>query len=219
MRIGEDIAGTATTFDDMTFDASGERSPCYTAELTFRSSGNHSQHAPPNCWWGDGFSRIQTVGASSMTAVGGTGVTNHGRFHYEGWGDRGDTLTATFTATQSGPHLVQATFGNGAGGITTGITCGHKRVRVFDDATDAEVGGGYLVMPHLGRDAWSIWSDSSFAEVELTSGRTYRVELSGDDTSVNMSDFDHFDDYTGGIGGRGGAFFDVNVAELKLLAR
>jgi len=215
-RIASDLPGTTTSFTDPSHDASSARSPCYTAELSFTSSGNHSQHAPPYCWWGAGAARIQTVGAASMSNVGGTGVTNHGRFHYEGWGAIGHTLTASFTATQSGTHLVQATFGNGAGSVTTGITCGHKRVTVYDDE-DTEVGGGYLVMPHLGE--WSRWADSSFVPVELEAGRTYRVVLSGDGTSVNMSAFSHFGAYTGGLGGSGGAYYDVNVAELKLLAR
>jgi len=36
---------------------------------------------------------------------------------------------------------------------------------------------------------------------------------------VNMSAFAHFEHYTGGLGGRDGAFSRVNIADLKILAR
>ncbi|HJL02809.1 MAG TPA: hypothetical protein RMH85_18015 [Polyangiaceae bacterium LLY-WYZ-15_(1-7)] len=216
--VADELPGGTTSWTDPDWDASSERSPCYTAELTFTASGNHSQHAPAFCWWGPGASRITTIDASAMANVGGTGVTNHGRFHYQDWGDAGHTLTASgFTAAQSGTHLVQVTFGNGAGSINTGITCGHKRAQVIDEGTDEVVGEGFLMMPHLGE--WGRWEDSSFVEAELVAGRSYRVVLSGDARSVNMSSFSHFESYTGGLGGSSGVFERVNIAELKLLAR
>jgi hypothetical protein len=72
------------------------------------------------------------------------------------------------------------------------------------------------MMPHLGD--WSRWADSSFVRAELTAGTEYRVVIRGDDEVVNMSAFAHFERYTGGLGGRSGAFNRVNVAELKILA-
>ena len=36
---------------------------------------------------------------------------------------------------------------------------------------------------------------------------------------VNMSSLAHFEAYTGGLGGRDGAFNRVNIAELKVLFR
>ncbi len=41
----------------------------------------------------------------------------------------------------------------------------------------------------------------------------------GDARAVNMSVFDHFSRYTGGTGGRSGAFNRVNIAALKVLSR
>lgn len=216
--VADDLPGTTTTWMDTSFDAGSARTPCYVVEATFSSSGNHSQHSPPACWWGAGFSRITTFGASAMTNVGGTGVTNHGRFHYENWGDAGHSLTTpSFTATQTGEHWLQLTYGNGAGAINTGITCAVKRVVVTDATSGAEVGDGIVMMPHLG--TWSTWADSSFVRVRLEAGRSYRFVIRGDDRAVNMSSFAHFEAYTGGTGGSSGTFNRVNVAELKVLAR
>ncbi|MCB9617173.1 MAG: hypothetical protein H6722_32485, partial [Sandaracinus sp.] len=216
--VADELAGTTTSWTDMSFDAGSARTPCYVVETTFTSSGNHSQHSPPQCWWGAGAPRVTSIGASAMTNVGGTGVTNHGRFHYEGWGDDGHTLTTpSFTATQTGEHLLQLVYGNGAGAINTGITCAVKRVVAIDVATGSEVGDGIVSMPHLG--SWDRWADSSLVPVMLQAGRSYRFEIRGDERAVNMSSFAHFEAYTGGTGGRSGVFNRVNVAELKILAR
>jgi hypothetical protein len=156
------------------------------------------------------------VGAQSFTAAGGTLVDNYGRWHYESWGDPGDTLTASgLTAAASGEHLVQVEYGNGAGDISTGITCAVKRVEVIDQATSSVVGSGLLVMPHLG--AWDRWANSSFVPVILQAGHTYDVVISHDAHSLNMSDFEHNALY-GGTGGSAGAFHHVNISEIKLLA-
>ncbi len=216
--VADALAGTTTSWTDTGVDATGERSPCYTAELTFTGSGNHSQHAPPVCWWGASTERITTVDASAMANVGGAGSTDHGRFHYEPWGDPGDSLTVSgFSPSQSGEHLLQVTFGNGAGGVTTGVTCAVKRVTVIDEGTDATVADGTVMMPHLG--AWDRWEDSSFVPVQLDASRSYRIVIASDPSRANMSVFAHFESYTGGLGGSGGAFNRANVAELKILAR
>ncbi len=215
--VADGLAGSTSSWTDPSHDPSSPRTPCYTAETTFTGSGNHSQHAPPTCWWGDGTARVSSIGAAAMTNVGGIGSNNHGRFHYEPWGDPGDSLTVpSFTPTQSGTHLLQVTYGNGAGGLTTGITCGVKRVTVEEAASGTVVARGILVMPHLGE--WSRWSESSFVRAELSAGVAYRIVIDGDDTAVNMSTFSHFEAYTGGLGGRSGVFNRVNIAELKILA-
>lgn len=215
--VADDLPGSTASWDDPTHDPSSARTPCYTAELTFTGSGNHSQHAPPVCFWGAGASRITRIDASAMMNVGGSGSTDHGRFHYEPWGDTGHSLTIpSFTPSQSGTHLFQVTFGNGAGSVTTGITCGLKRIVVENVATGAIVADGPVIMPHLG--AWSRWEDSSLVRAELTAGVAYRVVIRGDDDVVNMSSFAHFEIYTGGLGGRSGAFNRVNIAELNVLA-
>ncbi|MBX3275839.1 MAG: hypothetical protein KF729_36615 [Sandaracinaceae bacterium] len=216
--VADGLAGATTSWTDPTHDATSPRSPCYTAELTFTASGTHSQHAPPVCWWGPGAARVRSIDASAMAHVGGSPSTSHGRFHYEGWGDDGHSLTvSSFTATQSGPHLLQLVYGNGAGAISTGITCSVKRIVVEEIATGRVVAQGPVIMPHLGD--WSRWADSSLVRAELTAGTEYRVVIRGDDEVVNMSAFAHFERYTGGLGGASGTFFRANVAALKILAR
>ncbi len=189
---------------------------CFSAELVFRGSGNASQHAPPQCWWGDGSSRVQQFDATRFTATGGRLVDAHGRMHYENWGDPGHRLELPLLrVAREGAYLLQVTAGNGAGATNTGITCGVKRVRVIEVAGGVTVAEGYVVMPQLG--AWNQWRDSSFVRARLAADRDYRVVIDDDSAAVNMSAFEHFTRYTGGLGGADGAFFRVNIAALKVL--
>jgi hypothetical protein len=214
-RVATNLPGGTTSWTDAATVGDASPSHCYTVELRFTSSGNRSQRSAPSCFWGSAYQRIQSVDASAFTANGGNGVNNYGRFFYENWGDAGHSLTATFTATRTGAHLVQAVYGNGAGALSTGITCAVKHVTV-EEVGGATTDAGYMFMPQ--RADWASWGDSSFVRVNLTAGKTYRVRLEQDARSVNMSAFSHFNDYTGGTGGTGGAFSRVNVAELKLLS-
>lgn len=216
--VADDLAGTTSSWTDPDFDADSPQTPCYVAELTFTGSGNHSQHSPPQCWWGQGSSRVSVIGADGLVNEGGSGSNNHGRFHYEGWGDAGHTLTLpSFTPSQSGPHLVQLGYGNGAGSVTSGITCAIKRVRVEEVDSGDVVASGPAIMPHLGD--WSLWGLSSFVPASLTAGVEYRVVLAGDEETVNMSAFSHFESYTGGLGGDAGEFNRVNISDVRILAR
>jgi hypothetical protein len=212
--IADGLPGGTTSFTDMGSAGHASTTYCYTVEARFVSSGNASQHARANCWWGAGASRIQTRGAQSFSASGGNLVFNHGRWHYEGWGDAGHSITvANVVAGQSGLHYVQAVAGNGAGGFDTGITCSVKAVRVFNGPN--LVGSGQLVMPHLA--TWDDWRDSNLVPVELVSGQSYTIVIEEDDASGNMSDFDHFSLY-GSSGGSSGRFNRVNISDVKLLA-
>ncbi|MBK9036143.1 MAG: hypothetical protein IPL61_33690 [Myxococcales bacterium] len=214
-RVATDLLGTTTSYTDAT--ATVTTSPCYTIEACFTGSGNCSQHAAPMCWWGDGGAAIASYGAGQLTAVGGALAATNGRPHWGDWGDPGHTLQVTVTATRTGAHLLQLVYANGAGGLTTGITCAVKRIVVEDVGTGAVVGDGVVIMPQLG--AWDRWGDSTFVPAELQAGRAYRVTVRGDAGTVNMSAFAHFARYTGGTGGAGGEFARVDIAELKLLAR
>ncbi len=196
-----------------------ERSVCYTLESQFLVQGELglgtvSQRARPVCFWGETYERITTFSAADFASTGGNYVFNHGRYHYESWGEPGHTLTVTgFTAEYTGEHLLQVLYGNGAGNFSTGITCVTKRVSVLEGTTP--VGGGYFVMPHLA--TWNDWRDSSFVRVHLEAGRTYSFVIMHDDYSINMSDFQHNALY-GGTGGSSGPHHFVNIAELKILS-
>lgn len=214
VRIAEDLPGSATSHVDQDSADHATRTRCYAVEAEFTVSGNASQHSKPVCYWGPGAVRVQSVDAQSFAANGGTLVFNYGRWHYEGWGAPGDTLTVSnVTATSDGAHWVQLVAGNGAGDTSTGITCAVKAVEVWDGGT--LVGSGQVAMPHAG--TWDAWRDSTLLPVSLEAGKSYTIVIREDAHSGNMSDFEHFTLY-GGMGGLGGRFNDVNVAEVKLLA-
>jgi hypothetical protein len=216
-RVASELTGSTTEWVDSETTASSE-SHCYALEATFVESGNASQHSPPWCYWGPGSERVTTFQVSELVAVGGTYIFNHGRNHYENWGDEGHSLTLNgFTPDFTGEHLIQVTFGNGAGAINTGITCAVKRIQIEEESTGTVVGAGVLFMPHLG--SWDRWEDSSFVTADLRSDRSYRIVIFSDERAMNMSSLAHFEQYTGGLGGSGGVFNRVNIAELKVLSR
>lgn len=213
-RIADEL--TTASYLDTSWDIASPRSPCYAIETCFSRSGNCSQHSAPVCFWGPSNARIRTYGPSSFRLVGGMVSGDHGRSHVGFWGDSGHRIEVDHTATQTGEHLIQLLYGNGSGGLTTGITCAVKRVVVEDEASGETVGTGVLVMPQLGD--WSRWEDSTFVPVRMEAGRRYRIAIFGDDSTVNMSAFQHFARYTAGTGGTA-PFERVNVAEVRVLAR
>ncbi len=212
---------TSASYLDASFDASSARSPCYAIETCFAghggAPGNCSQHSAASCFWGATGQRVTIVPAMSFAATGGSPASDHGRFHYEAWGDPGHRLdVAGIHPTQTGDYLVQLTYGNGAGPISTGITCAVKRIVVEDEATHAIVGTGIVVMPQIGD--WDQWHGSTFVRVSLDASHSYHIAIVGDDTTINMSEFEHFSRYTAGTGGASGAFERVNIGDLRLLA-
>ena len=216
-RVAKDLPGTTTSWVDAATDGEATPSRCYTVETRFVASGNVSQRADPSCFWGGDGSRVTSIPAASFTVVGGQPTTQYGRFFHEGWGDPAHSIVATFTATRTGEHLVQAVYGNGAGALNTGITCAVKYVTVEELPAGTVKASGYLIMPQ--RADWASWGDSSMVAASLTAGKSYRIRVAHDSKAVNMSAFAHFADYTGGTGGTGGAFIRANIAELKILSR
>ncbi|MBI5494051.1 MAG: hypothetical protein HY904_03430 [Deltaproteobacteria bacterium] len=212
-RIAANLPGSTTSYLDT--GAPTDRAPCYTAELVFLVGGNRSQHAAAVCAWGAATDRIQSFPAGALQNVGGTYVLNHGRHHFENWGDPGHSLTLpSFTPVRSGRHLLQVVAGNGAGPVSTGITCSVKRLRVqrLPDGTDMAT--GHLAMPQLG--TWDAWQDATFVAADLVAGTAYRVVIDNGADALNMSSFAHFGAYTAGTGGSA-TFNRVNIAELKVL--
>ncbi|MEZ4437883.1 MAG: hypothetical protein R3B72_02260 [Polyangiaceae bacterium] len=215
LRVAQDLPGTTSYWVDPTSGTQSQTSHCYAIETHFVASGTRSQHSAARCYWGPGFNRIQSYGAQGFSAQGGSLVFNHGEWHYENWGAPSDSLTVTnLSPSFTGEHLIQLRAGNGSGSITTGVTCGVKRVRVLDGST--EVARGYLAMPQLG--SWSEWRESTTMRVDLEASKTYTLVIDEDATSVNMSERQHFETY-GGTGGTGGRFNRVNISEVKVLAR
>jgi len=209
-RVAHDLPGSTTRWIDVA-RADGP-SHCYTIDATY-PTGTVSHRARPVCWWGPGNDRVVAIPASQFVVRGGQSVTAFGRFFFEAWGDPGDTIQARFVATRSGIHLVHTVYGNGAGPVGTGITCAVKRLVITRD-DGVVVADGPLVMPQRG--AWDSWGESTFVRAPMDAGRSYDLAISSDLRTVNMSAFSHFEDYSGGTGGPGGAYNRVNIAEVDV---
>lgn len=206
--IAEGLTLTTSWVDEQ---APSNQTLCYTAELVSTRLGNRSQRAQPWCVW----TQIDILYAGDFLAEGGTRVDQYDRIHYQGWGRPTDQLSVEWTASRGGAALIQAEYGNGAGAINTGVTCAVKRLELITLPDNQSRGGGYLMMPHLGQ--WDRWSGSNFIRVELLEGERYRLVVRQDEYAFNMSAFEHFESYTGGIGGASGPFNDVNISALKVL--
>lgn len=219
-----EVTLTFSSEEDATFDvyrdgvlaASGVSSPwsdpvdgtaCYAVVARLV---NASQPSEPVCWWGEDYRHIQSVAAGDFIAEGGTFSASHGRDHYDGWGAPSHTLTLSLTAQYTGEHLLQLVYGNGAGGVDTGVTAAVKWAEITH--AGQAVGAGPILMPHLGD--WDVWADSSFLPVTLEAGVTYTVTIRD---GINMSYLDHYTAYIGGRGGGSEPSNDVNIAEAKLL--
>lgn len=217
--VASGLSGSLTTWRDQ--NTAGEQSPsyCYNLEAVYICSGTVSQRSHPFCYWGQNNNRIHSVSADQFSAVGGQLVDDHGKKHYEDWGEPGHSITIQIKPQFSGSHAIQVLAGNGAGAIYTGITCAVKRLQMTKLDNNEVVADGYLMMPHLGLwvPSWDIWKDSSliFTEVDLIADQNYEIKIFVDDYSINMSNFTH-NTYYMGTGGIGGAYYYVNIAEIKL---
>ena len=185
---------------------------CYSISQTFTATGNESHHTNPNCYWGTSNERIMTYSASSMVTTGGTLVTGHGKTHLSDWGTPAQSVVIdNITVSQSGKYYIQLEYSNGRP-INTGITCAVKKVKVIEKGTSTVVSEGIVKMPHI--ISWDRWDNSSFAETELDSSKSYTVVV---EDLNNMSYFEHFSIYTAGTGGGEDVYNRINLSAMKLL--
>jgi hypothetical protein len=211
-RVAQDLPAATTYWVDTT-SAPNNNSHCYSIESKFVASGTRSQHAKPVCYWGAASERVYEIDATNFAATGGSLIFNHGKWHYEAWGDANHTLSAAFTPPTTGTYYLQLDAGNGAGPFDTGVTCAVKLVEVSDGG--GVIASGYLMMPHLG--SWDVWRESSLLSLTLNAGTNYTIVIREDASAINMSEREHFAIYDG-VGGSAGRFNRVNVAAIKLLA-
>ena len=200
-RDGERIASDLSSIWLDTTNASA----CYSAVARLT---HFSLPSEPSCWWGDNYQHIQSY--TSFAASGGQYSTNHGRAHYENWGEPAHTMITMISPNYSGEHYLQLIYGNGSGGFDTGITAAVKWLRVLNQE-NTEIAAGPIIMPQLGD--WSAWGDSSFLPVTLEANQTYSVQISD---GWNMSYLEHYRSYNG-TGGGDNPYNYVNISELKLL--
>lgn len=185
---------------------------CYSMETQFDGLTNRSHPAEPICWWGEEYTHIQNLYMDDITVNGGSYSTTHDRPHYDNWGAADHTITGTFTVQHTGLHYFQVVYGNGAGNLDSGITCGVKRVQIRDDHNQI-ITEDTLIMPQLG--SWDLWKESNLISFEAIEGQTLYFEIQD---GMNMSQFSHYATYNGN-GGGDSAYNFVNISEIKILFR
>ena len=225
--VAQGLDGALTAWSDADAVDHATKTRCYSVQSRFKGSNNASQHARAGCYWGEWEKeswRIQEVGPSDFDFKGGALSEDHGRLHLgNGWGDDGHYAEISVTAAFDGDHYVQLVYANGTGALNTSVTCGVKRVEVFEAEGGELIAEGYLALPVLGSQ-WSIWKESTLLRVRLAKAKSYRIRIGSDGNSppraINMSAFQHFANYTGndGHGGTGGELNHVNIAQIKVLA-
>ncbi len=187
---------------------------CYSVSAV-NSAGLESHHADPVCYWGDSFERVISIDANAFDQT--PNASDHGRPHFADWGLPGAQLSASaFSPGTTGTYLLQLEYGSGRS-IDTGITACFKQVVVTDESDSSEVASGFIVMPHLGDGNWDRWGNSSFLEVTLESGKSYKITISD---ALNMSYFDHFVPYNGlPVGGGNDVYNRANISTIKFLLK
>ncbi len=184
---------------------------CYSVSQRYLPAGNVSFPSDPQCFWGDSYERITTLGPAAFNEAA-QAVFEHGKLHFRDWGRSDETLTvSSFVPTVTGDYYLQIEYGSGRP-IDTGITACQKFIDVYDSDTGTLVASGPVMMPHLGANDWERWGNSSFLPVHLESGTTCRFVIRD---GMNMSYFAHFEPY-GGAGGGADGLNRVNVAALKV---
>ncbi len=208
--IDKDLSSTEWTDPD-----SGDcvsKTCCYSVAAEYPTSENISHHSDPQCWWGDDYERIEKITAEGFDEAFNS--SEHGRNHFADWGIPESSLTVSgWSPPENGEYLIQIEYGSGRP-IDTGITACVKKITIFEESDMSEIASQTIFMPHLGIDNWGRWGNSSFASAVLDSKKTYSFTISD---VFNMSYFDHFSSYTGGMGGGGELYNRANISTLKFL--
>jgi hypothetical protein len=197
------------SFDDPV--PAGEGAPCYAVVAANPATGLRSHRSAPSCDWGAGQARVQVLDAHWLTGSGSF-AADHGRPHIASFGAPGDALEAVFRPWYSGSYLLQPSFANGSGPVSTGVTSGHLWMTVRE-AGGAAVASGPVALPHTG--AWDAWRDGTSLQAELSRDITYTLTL---EVAPNGSWLEGYTLY-GGAGGGPEPVGWVDLAEIKLLAR
>jgi len=181
-------------YDD--FDYS-KNSYCYSVSAV-NAAGWESHHSDPVCYWGEDSWRT-----GLQPSISG----------YAEWGAPNDVLSVSnIQPTQSGTYIVALGYNNPAP-IDTGITSCNKIVEISEESSASPLASNMVFMPHLGNDNGG---ESSFFEVELTAGKTYKAVIKD---AFNMSYFKHFELYTNGNGGGTDVYNKANIYKIEFLLK
>ena len=213
VKVAADVTGTSW-IDNNSGDYS-TKSYCYSVSAV-NSEGWESHHADPVCYWGEGFNRTQMNFWAESDFDQSPNASDHNRQHFADWGKPEEELSVSdIVPAQSGTYIVTLEYGSGRP-VDTGITSCNKIVEIIDTSNNSVVKEGFVLMPHLGADNWERWGESSFFNVELSAGKTYKAVIKD---AFNMSYFEHFVPYTGGAGGGTDVYNRANISTLKFLLK
>ena len=214
-----------TSWDEHDYNLNYEKnSYCYSVAAV-NSEGWESHHSDPKCYWGENDKRAKweftanTLNANhfdqSPTITDPNSELYHGKPHFGDWGKQEEVLSVSnIRPEHSGTYLVSLEYGSGRP-IDTGITSCNKIVKITDEINNVVL-EKMVFMPHLGRDDWERWGESSFVKVDLVTGKIYKAEIKD---AFNMSYFKHFELYTGGAGGGTDVYNRANISTLKFLLK
>ena len=121
----------------------------------------------------------------------------------------------SFQVHRGGRYLVRAEFSNGAGPVSSGITCAVKKLEIKKAGSGEVVASGYLVMPQSGD--WTRWDLSSSVNATLDPAGHYVIRIFEDEYCRNMSYLENNARYTAGQGGGEQSSNYVNIANVHLL--
>lgn len=215
-RVADGLPGTATTYRDERASAAARVGSCYVLEARYDDGSRLvSQRSRPRCWYGEGDAEVQIVAASALElGDGATLIADPALPYVQLDADTAGVAATGFRPARTGPALLLARYGNGAGAVETGIGCALRRLVITDEASGEVVASGVLVMPQLGSDGR--YALSTAVPATLDASRSYRVALVADAATVNMSAFAHFARYRG-TGGAGGPWNRPRLVELRVL--
>jgi hypothetical protein len=183
----------------------------YAIEAIDQKTGNASHLTPTRSRKAEQDERI--IGAKQLENRGGSLIEGH---HFENWGQAGhDLRLSRFGVGRSGRYLIRVAYSNGAGPISSGITCAVKKLEIRRAGSGTPVAGGYLVMPHSGD--WKRFDFSSSVRADLKAGEKYALRIREDEYSRNMSYLGNNRRYTAASGGGDAPYNYVNIAAVHLL--
>jgi hypothetical protein len=155
---------------------------------------------------------VLEIAARDMSHRGGDLKDDH---HFQNWGREDHELESkAFAVGKSGSYLLRAEFANGSGPVNTGISCAVKKVEVEEVESGEMVASGYWIMPQSGD--WGRWDLSSALRVDMRASKEYRIRLSEDDYSRNMSYLQKNERYTVHPGGGAEPYNYVNIASFRV---
>jgi len=111
---------------------------------------------------------------------------------------------------RDGRFALQVDYSN-VDNINSGVSCGVKKISVYNEQTGALLREGVLMFPH--HNVERFWTDTNFFAVDLKQNASYTVVI---EDFFNMSYFEHFSSYRY-RGGRTGPNNRFKLAEVKLL--